>query len=304
MASGTLTQQQQSDQPDWTANDWDAWRQRYPTPGGDTGEGPAQSGSTSTDPFAAMGGGVQTAGGGWVPKNHPLAASGTVPITKNDAVVPPGGGPANPVTSNAPPNPTTSNPAFQDAFRTSLMGLMTQDPYDPAAIQKQIQPAVNAYGQQQSRVTDDERAALQERLAQQGLTSSGASDTGTAQIYEQAATDRAGFASKLAISQMQARQQQLMQALQLGAGVLTDDQKNMLTKELGDIDAALRGRAIDVQSSLGQGSLSNQLTLGQGQLSLGLLEALLGNQQANNTLGFNIGAYTQNQNTNPFTGLF
>ncbi len=301
MASGTLTQQQQSDQPDWTANDWDAWRQRYPTPGQSTGGAPAEG--ASADPFTAMGGGVQTPGGGWVPKDHPLAASGTVPVQTNDAVTPPAG-PANGVTSNAPPNPTTANPAFQDAFRTSLMGMMTQNPYDPAAIQQQIQPAVNAYGQQQSRVTDDQRAALQERLAQSGLAQSGASDTGTAQIYENEATNRAGFASNLALQQMQSRQQQLMQALQIGSGVLSNDQKNMLTKELADIDAAIRNRALDVQSSLGTGSLSNQLTLGQGQLSLGLLEALLNNQQANNTLGFNIGAYTQNQNTNPFTGLF
>jgi hypothetical protein len=95
----------------------------------------------------------------------------------------------------------------------------------------------------------------------------------------------AQFGAGLLGQEKQQRLQSLFQALGLGSEQLTADESLRLQRELGLGDLNLRG------------------TLGKGQLSLGLLQALLGNEQFNNNLGANLGMFgaTLNQNaTLPF----
>jgi len=59
-----------------------------------------------------------------------------------------------------------------------------------------------------------------------------------------------------------------------------------LQRELGRGDLTLRDRGLGIQERLGQGDLDLRSLLGRGQLSLGLLGALMGNQQFYDRLGF------------------
>ena len=107
--------------------------------------------------------------------------------------------------------------------------------------------------------------------AGEGVQTGGALAGQAAGGAREAAENIAGFQSQLAAREMQSRRQQLMQALQMGAGLLSADQQRDLQRELSTLDAAIR-------QQLGQG----QLALGQGQLGLGYdtLGADIGYRQA------------------------
>jgi len=83
------------------------------------------------DPFAAMGGGVQKADGGWVPQDHPEAQGVTA------APAPPMAAALAPTAAPAPPQAASGAASPQDVqsvFRTSLIEQMNASP-DPFASQ-------------------------------------------------------------------------------------------------------------------------------------------------------------------------
>jgi hypothetical protein len=145
--------------------------------------------ATSTDPFAATGGGVQIAGGQWVPKNHPLAAQqpeiGTPGGGTNQPQAPgPGQGPTTPPgepqrPSAMPPSPPpAATPAPQIPLgtpgatdspgRITAPGLLPQAPGTPGRV---TGPGLIDASQQTVPTTDDPidaayRQALLEMLQQ------------------------------------------------------------------------------------------------------------------------------------------
>jgi hypothetical protein len=58
-------------------------------------------------------------------------------------------------------------------------------------------------------------------------------------------------------------------------------------ERLAQLDAEVRKLGINTQGDLGQLDIALRTQLGMGQLNLGLLQTLLSNNQANNSLGFN-----------------
>ena len=74
-------------------------------------------------------------------------------------------------------------------------------------------------------------------------------------------------------------------------------QQGYSTQErLAAMDAEVRKLGIDTQGAIGRGEIDLRRELGIGELNLGLLQALMQNQQAGNRLGFDIGAWQSSMN--------
>lgn len=175
--------------------------------------------------------------------------------------------------------------AFEEQLRTVLMDLIRkgQEP-----ISTEQTPEAKAFGRVKERALQRYRAQQAEQRAAQGIgqTQQGevsgalASDIqgGEAQLAEQIAA----FESRLVADQINRRREQLMQALQLGAGMMSSEQQNAIRRELAQLDASLR-------RELAKEDLGLRSFLGGGQLSLGLLSALQSNDQFYDRLGADVG---------------
>ena len=75
-----------------------------------------------------------------------------------------------------------------------------------------------------------------------------------------------------------------------------------LQERLALLDAEVRRYGIDTQGDLGKLDVALRKELGIGQLNLGLLNALLGNQQFNDGLGWDMAKTIIGQNANAVTG--
>jgi hypothetical protein len=62
-------------------------------------------------------------------------------------------------------------------------------------------------------------------------------------------------------------------------------------ERLAQLDAKVRELGINTQGAIGRGEIDLRRELGIGELNLGLLQALLQNQQVGNRLGFDIGQW-------------
>lgn len=74
-------------------------------------------------------------------------------------------------------------------------------------------------------------------------------------------------------------------------------QQGYSTQErLAQLDAEVRRLGIDTQGAIGRGEIDLRRELGIGELNLGFLQTLLQNNQVNNRLGFDIGAWQSSMN--------
>lgn len=261
------------------------------------------------DPFAASGGGVYM-NGGWVPKSNP-AAQAYLAQSSSGATAPSSGsapGQANSVpgqaaaastyssTPGAAPTQATANQGTQDVVRNTWLQQASQgtaiDPNDPN-IKQQVDP----YAAAQTRAQRDADSAAAERLSAQGLGTSGAMDQERRYDSEQAGQATGQFQASLVGQELQNRRTEIQNALNGLSGTITNDQKNALEQELADMDNAIKQAGLAQSEQLGQEQLSNSLTLGTGQLNLGLMEALLNNQQFDNGQALNWANF--NWNTSP-----
>jgi hypothetical protein len=80
-----------------------------------------------------------------------------------------------------------------------------------------------------------------------------------------------------------------MQALQLADALGARSEAQTLQSELAQLDGMIRQQGMGIQYDLGR-----------GQLGLGLLGTLLGNQQANDQLGFNYANLLSSLNRNSY----
>lgn len=175
---------------------------------------------------------------------------------------------------------TQQTAAVTDASRQAMLKLMGDNQQIPTIDDPTLKPQADAYNAQRTRGARDERSALAERAANQGLLqggqSSGAFDTGMQGIEETASQDKSSHDAALVGSELQARRGQLMQALQLAEALGARTEAGNIQSELAALDAQLRTTGMGIQSDLGR-----------GQLGLGLLGTLLGDQNQKNQLGFN-----------------
>lgn len=237
---------------------------------------------STPDPFAAMGGGVFV-NGGWVPKTHPLAQQasaqpGAAPAPSSGYY---GGSPTG-------PQPYNATPAAQSSFMDTLAGRMTQD----ATAVDRTNPAIRAQADAFAANVDRQRRNLvadqAERLGPYG--------TGALAGTERMAAERAGqvsgaFEADLVGREIQARRDEVAQALQTMSGVLSDDQKARLAQQQMQLDAELRRLGIGSTEGIANRELDLKRDLGFGGLNLDASRLLLQNQQFGDQLGFDTAAF-------------
>jgi hypothetical protein len=136
--------------------------------------------------------------------------------------------------------------AFGDSIRARIQQLMS--PSDPMG-SPVYQGAMRAYDQSQQRGTDRTRNAIAERMAASGQANSGAMDSQIGAAEQASGEASANFAGNLGIRALEGQRDEIMQALQLGAGLMTDEQRLALTEKLGLINANLQQQGITNQNN-------------------------------------------------------
>lgn len=127
-----------------------------------------------------------------------------------------------------------------DALRAKLLELISGNGQD---LNKAVGPQAEAYTREQERAAGNQRAQLAQRLQASGQGavqggSSGALESGMLGINENVGNQSAAFHAHLVGQELENRRGQLMQALQIGAGILSQDQTLQIQRELASIQAA------------------------------------------------------------------
>lgn len=274
---------------------------------------PPTAAPATNDPFASIGGGVQIAGGGWVPKDHPLAQS--APLVPTGGGVAPPAGAAGPYT---PPNLAPGTPG-SSPLDTQLDNAQTYSqtpggaPLNNTTNQGTQDSVRNAYLQQIQKGTSvdtndpnfrmqaDAFAAAQERarrnqlddVAQSSFQSnsrgSGAEQIERRMMDERAAQNVGSFEADLVGRELTNRRDEIKNALAELGGMISNDQKNALQRELAALDASIKQQSINQTGSLGSRDLDLRDKLGTGALNIDMLRALLQNEQFGVDSGIRIG---------------
>ena len=148
--------------------------------------------------------------------------------------------------------------AFGDSIRSKILGLIGQDTADITKDPNYIS-AMNAYGTQQQRATERERNAIAERMAAEGTGNSGAMDQQLLAAEQTRWENEASFAGNLAIRELESQKAEIMQALQMGAGLLSQQEQLALTEKLGLINASLEQQSLTNQNNQFNSSLGWQM---------------------------------------------
>ena len=280
-----------------------------PTPASATA--PSAQTPTTPDPFASIGGGVFI-NGGWVPANHPLAQqaqasataapAGAAPAQAASTPAPQTAGQAltNPATVGAQPaqgHPATVAGAFQQALLNRL------SPAPVNAQNPEIAPAITANQLAEQRAEERARRSLAEMAAREGWSDSGAFDSQLLGLMQNRAQREGAFEGSLVQGLGDRQARDLMTSLAMGGQLLSDQDRLALQRYGIDTDAALRREGLGAQTSLGGRELDIRDRLGSGQLNLGLLGALLQNEQVGQNLGANLGMFSAGLNQNALLSL-
>lgn len=182
----------------------------------------------------------------WMPVNE---AGGGAGAGVNPATAPFMGG-AGAGATGAP----AGNSAFDAAIKAMVLKLMGQQPTD-ITTDPVYQQATNAYSGQQQRAAERERNAIAERMAASGQANSGAMDSRLLGAEQQRGENEASFAGELAVREMERQRDEIMQALQIGASMMTEEDRLALTEKLGLINAELQRQSITNQNTQAQQNL-------------------------------------------------
>lgn len=146
---------------------------------------------------------------------------------------------------------------FSDRIRGSIMDRFNKasepvnesDPY--ISRQRQV------YSADSQRALGRAKEAFAARGSAQG-TPEGASDAFLQSSIEKQGQDESRYSAGLIADEYNKRRAEINNLLQLGAGVLSNDENRMLQEEMGIIDANLRNLGMKNNFQLGSASLSNQ----------------------------------------------
>ncbi len=250
------------------------------------------------DPFASLGGGTFIPGVGWYPNQNldnipsdqlPPGAPGTG--APPPGTLTPGGPPLAPLATNARQIATP--------FYSTLSGLLqkpqTIDENDP-----QVKASLNAARGQEERNFAKQRGMLAERAAAEGTSMSGGFDTQLGNLRAGIGARQGQLAADLTQKAQTDRMAQIMSALSIGQGSMSDSDRNQLQRELAQLDASLRREGYDVsREQIGAGTeqsqAENALRRYIADQSTGLNYAQLGQQgtQFGQQLGATTGMHDQ-----------
>ena len=181
--------------------------------------------------------------------------------------------------------PVAPGSTVQTQFRDALLKQLSADPNAVSLTDPDLAPQARAFQNAQQRALEQQRRDAAEQAFAGGALGTGAYRSELAGAQQQAGEQQAQYEAGLLGSAREQRMANLMNALQLGQGQITSDE-----------DLRLRMNALNAQTGLGAQDLALRSTLGRGQLGLGLLQAMLGDRQAANRLGFDVGAFNANLN--------
>jgi hypothetical protein len=177
--------------------------------------------------------------------------------------------------------PTTIAQSFQQALVNRL------NPQPINAQNSQIAPAIEANKLAEQRGMERNRNLLAERSAANGTSNSGGFESQLLGLGQDRAAREGQFAGNAVADLGRQQQQDITSALAMGGNLLGDQQRMDLQKQLADLDAQLRREGLGAQTSLGNRDIDLRSRLGEGQLNLGLLSALLNNDQFGRSLDQN-----------------
>lgn len=221
----------------------------------------------------------KSAGGGMVPYNHPEATSNpfygragagedmqvsagptpgapagttTAGIRPPSAVLPP-----SPVATPAPQVPTSSRygpmrvttnspEAVEDQFRKQILRLLGQDVNAASITDPDLAPQAQTFSAAAQQARQQRQAGAAERLAAQGLDTSGALDAEVASSYDDLGRVTAEYNASLVGEKLKARRDDLMAALQIANQRGMQAEANQLSRELANLDAQLRQQGLDI----------------------------------------------------------
>lgn len=169
---------------------------------------------------------------------------------------------------------------LSDPLHQTLLSLMTMDPTAVSIDDPALSGAAEAYRRGQERSMQQRIRDAAERHASMGLSDSGAAVSEADRYSMDYGNAIAGYNADLVTNEIAARRNQVMQALQTGAGVLSNEQSLALQEQLAELNAALS------QSSQRQNAMLSALGLAQS------------NEQAQNQYGLNAAALANTANYN------
>lgn len=152
---------------------------------------------------------------------------------------------------------------MEDQIFKKIQDLLNPKGYDPNAPENVAQK--NVMGAQNQRAAERRRAQMAERAAARGETGAGGFDVEVDKINADRGMADAAFEADLMKDELQNQRAQLMQALEMGRGIMGDRETRALQEKLGLLDAEIRKMGIKQQGELGRGDLAVRLRqLAQG----------------------------------------
>lgn len=152
---------------------------------------------------------------------------------------------------------------MEDQIFKTIQDLLNPKGYDPNAAENMAQK--NVMGAQNQRAAERRRAQLAERAAARGETGAGGFDVEVDKINADRGMQDAAFEADLMRDELQGQKARLMQALEMGRGIMGDRETRALQEKLGLLDAEIRKMGITQQGELGRGDLALRLRqLAQG----------------------------------------
>lgn len=207
-------------------------------------------------PGAATPGAVDTAD-----PSTPEAQAAPAPPAPAGPAAPPTAAPSGPAAAAptpAAPGPTTPQGAplatnavqISAPFHQTLHGILSQ-PQTVTADDPQIKNALNASRAEEERNFARSRGEAAERATAQGTNMSGGFDALIAGQRAGIGARQGQRAADLVQQQQLDRMSQIMSALSIGQGVMSDSDRNTLQRELATLDASLRREGMGLQASEG-----------------------------------------------------
>jgi hypothetical protein len=193
--------------------------------------------------------------------------------------------------------PTTIAQSFQQALVNKL------NPQPLTANAPEVAPAIQANQLAEQRGFDRNRNMLAERAAANGTNNSGGFETGLLGLAQDRSQREGQFAGNALMQAQQERGVNDRAALASAAGLLGGNANLSQQQSLAELDASLRREGLAQQGALGSQDLSLRSRLGEGQLNLGLLTALLGNEQFGQSLSQNATQFGATLDQNGLQGL-
>jgi hypothetical protein len=142
--------------------------------------------------------------------------------------------------------PTPSADPLDDAFRQQLLTLLSRDPNAVSLTDADIAPQQRAAQAAIERAALKNRAGLMERASTEGIADSEATRAAGRQIEQQAGQAIGQNDAALLTQSMQARREQLNQAMQIANARGMQQQANDLQRQIANLDAQLQTRGQDI----------------------------------------------------------